>query len=178
MGERFTLYDRAGVEALLDDMARQVAAFDATPLVIVGVLRRGAPLAEALESRLRGLRPAWSIERIDLKVQRYGDDLRLLHPETRLEADVTQRKLEFAGRRVLIVDDVLYHGHSLLRVLEFLRTHGADSVHAAVLVDRCIARLPVVADIVGARLQISHPDVIECNVPPYEQDLRIDVCRL
>ncbi|HRQ47262.1 MAG TPA: phosphoribosyltransferase, partial [Rhodocyclaceae bacterium] len=67
---------------------------------------------------------------------------------------------------------------SLLRVLEFLRTHGADSVHAAVLVDRCIARLPVVADIVGARLQISHPDVIECNVPPYEQDLRIDVCRL
>ncbi|HRQ48336.1 MAG TPA: phosphoribosyltransferase family protein, partial [Rhodocyclaceae bacterium] len=128
MGERFTLYDRAGVEALLDDMARQVAAFDATPLVIVGVLRRGAPLAEALESRLRGLRPAWSIERIDLKVQRYGDDLRLLHPETRLEADVTQRKLEFAGRRVLIVDDVLYHGHSLLRVLEFLRTHGADSV--------------------------------------------------
>lgn len=177
MTERFTLYDRAGVETLLDAMARQVAAFDAAPLMLVGVLRRGAPLAEALESRLRALRPGWPMERIDLKVQRYSDDLRLLHPETRLEADAAQRKLGFAGRRVLIVDDVLYHGHSLLRVLEFLRAHGAGSVHAAVLVDRCIARLPIAADIAGARLQISHSDIIECNVPPYEPELRIDVCR-
>jgi pyrimidine operon attenuation protein/uracil phosphoribosyltransferase len=33
------------------------------------------------------------------------------------------------------------------------------------------------ADIVGVRLQISPGDIIECNVPPYEQAFRIEVLR-
>ncbi|MBW7859950.1 MAG: phosphoribosyltransferase [Rhodocyclaceae bacterium] len=178
MNERFLLHDRTGVETLLDEMARQILArFDDTPLVLLGVLRRGAPLADALDQRLRHARPGWPIERIDLKVKRYSDDLRLLHPETLLDANPQQLACDFDGRRVLVVDDVLYHGHSLARVLEFLRPRGATSVHAAVLVDRCVARLPVQAGIIGARLQIAPGDIIECNVPPYESDLRIDLLR-
>lgn len=178
MAERFPLYSRAGVETLLDDMARQaLAALDTGPLTLVGVLRRGGPLAEALERRLRAARPDWDIERIDLKVKRYSDDLRLLHPETRLEADPEQSGRDFSARRLLVVDDVLYQGHSLFRVLEFLHRHGAEAVHAAVLVDRCVNRLPVFAQIVGARLRIAPTDVVECNVPPYESELRIDLYR-
>jgi pyrimidine operon attenuation protein/uracil phosphoribosyltransferase len=179
MEQRFPLYDADGTADLLDAMARQAAAaFDAMPLTVLGVLRRGAPIADALTQRLAALRPDWDIDRMDLKVKRYSDDLRLLHPETRLDADADQQARNFAGRRVLVVDDVLYQGHSLMRVVEFLRGHGAGFIHAAVLVDRCVPRLPIRAEIVGARLQIAPADVIECNIPPYEPVWRIDLYRL
>ena len=47
----------------------------------------------------------------------------------------------------------------------------------AVLVDRCAQRLPLRADIVGLTLQIAPEDVIECNVPPFEEVFAVDVWR-
>ena len=78
---------------------------------------------------------------------------------------------------MIVVDDVLYQGFSLLRVCDWLRDCDAGSVHSAVLVDRRRARLPIVADIVGLTLEIAPGDVIECNVPPYENDFAVDVWR-
>ncbi len=176
---RFRLYDAAALEAVIDAMARQIAArFDDTPMTLVGVLRRGAPLADRLLARLRALRPAWSIERTDLEVKRYGDDLALLHADTRLSATPEQQGMSFSGRRLVVVDDVLYQGHSAARVLDFLRDHHASEVYLAMLVDRCCATLPVRADFVGLKLQISPLDVIECNVPPFENEFAVDLLRL
>lgn len=176
---RFRLYQGADLEAVIDSMARQTdALIDDRPTVLVGVLRRGAPLADRLAERLQRRRPGLDLRRLDLKVKRYGDDLRLLHPETSLEPTAEQAAADHAGQRLIVVDDVLYQGHSAFRVLEFLHGHGADAVHLAVLVDRCCSRLPVAADIVGLRLQIAPGDVIECNVPPYEDDFAIDLLRL
>jgi pyrimidine operon attenuation protein/uracil phosphoribosyltransferase len=176
---RFRLYDGADLDGVVDAMARQaLALLDDTPTVLVGVLRRGAPLADLLASRLRALRPQLALRRIDLKVKRYGDDLTLLHPQTSLEPTPEQEAADYAGHRLVVVDDVLYQGYSAFRVLEFLRGHGAQSVHLAVLVDRCCVRVPVRADIVGLRLQIAPGDVIECNVPPYEDAFAVDLLRL
>ncbi len=176
---RFRLYDGADLDAVVDAMARQaLALLDDTPVALVGVLRRGAPLAELLAARLRAQRPRLDLRRIDLKVKRYGDDLTLLHPQTSLEPTPEQDAADYAGHRLIVVDDVLYQGYSAFRVLEFLRGHGAQSVHLAVLVDRCCVRVPVRADIVGLRLQIAPGDVIECNVPPYEDSFAIDLLRL
>jgi pyrimidine operon attenuation protein/uracil phosphoribosyltransferase len=176
---RFRLYQGADLAAVIDAMARQALALvDDTPTVLVGVLRRGAPLADRLAERLRALRPQLDLRRTDLKVKRYGDDLSLLHPQTSLEPTPEQDACDYAGHRLIVVDDVLYQGYSAFRVLEFLRSHGAQSVHLAVLVDRCCVRVPVGADIVGLRLQIAPGDVIECNVPPYEDDFAIDLLRL
>ena len=46
-----------------------------------------------------------------------------------------------------------------------------------VLLDRDVARLPVRTDIVGIRLDVAPGDIIECNVPPYEPQLRIELCQ-
>lgn len=176
---RFRLYDAAALEGVIDAMARQIAMrFDATPLTLVGVRRRGVPLAERLHQRVARLRPEWVIERIELDVKRYGDDLTLLHPDTRLSATDQQQHADFSGRRLVVVDDVLYQGHSAAAVLEFLRARKAADVHLAMLVDRCCATLPVQADIVGLKLQIAPQDVIECNVPPFEPEFAIDLLRL
>lgn len=173
--DRFRLYTEADLQAVVDDMARQAAALmDATPTVLLGVLRRGAPLADRLHARLQVHAPWAAVGRLDLKVKRYADNLELLHPETALEAPPEANVM---GRRVIVVDDVLYQGYSLFRVFEWLAQQKAAHVHAAVLVDRQRHRLPVRADIVGATLKIAPGDVIECNMPPYEPDFAVDVWR-
>ena len=173
--DRFRLYDEAALAPVIDDMARQAALLlDATPTVLLGMLRRGAPLADRIHARLKVHAPWATVDRLDLKVKRYADNLELLHPETALEAPAGANLM---NRRVIVVDDVLYQGYSLMRVFEWLATQKPAHVHAAVLVDRQRHRMPVRADIVGLTLKIAPDDVIECNVPPYESDFAVDLWR-
>jgi pyrimidine operon attenuation protein/uracil phosphoribosyltransferase len=62
-------------------------------------------------------------------------------------------------------------------VLAYLSRRGAAAVRIAVLADRCVAKLPIRANIVGVKLQIAAADVVECNVPPYENELKIELLR-
>lgn len=173
--DRYRLYADADLQTVIDDMARQtVALLDATPTVMLGMLRRGAPLADRVLARVRVHAPWAEVTRLDLKVKRYADNLELLHPDTALEAPAD---CNLIGRRVIVVDDVLYQGYSLFRVFEWLLTQKPAHIHAAVLVDRQRHRLPVHADIVGVTLKIAPGDVIECNVPPYEDEFAVDLWR-
>ncbi len=172
---RFRAYTESDLAPVIERMARRlVALLDATPAVLIGMRRRGAPLADRLLARARELAPRVEIARLDLEVKRYADSLDLLHPDTHLEAPA---EAFITGRRAIAVDDVLYQGYSLFRVFEWLRAQGAAAVHGAVLVDRACTVLPVHADIVGVTLQIAPGDVIECNVPPYEPEFAIDIWR-
>ena len=173
--DRFRLYSAEQLAPVIDDMARQTAnLLDGTPTVLLGMLRRGAPLADRLFERLREHAPGADIRRLDVLVKRYADTLELLHPETRLDAPVDAH---LVGCRVIVVDDVLYQGYSLMRVFEWLAGQRPAAVHAAVLVDRQRYRMPVRADIVGLTMKIAPTDVIECNVPPYETDFAVDLWR-
>ncbi|GMU43230.1 MAG: phosphoribosyltransferase [Xanthomonadales bacterium] len=176
-GQRFRLYTTADLGPVIERMARQALLMldPAQRPVVVGVLRRGAPLADMMVAAMRAILPGFSVDRLDLKVKRYSDDLKLLHPETRL--DTPSDAPTIRDRQVLVVDDVLYQGYSFFRVFEFLRAEGARTIRSAVLADRCVAQVPIRADIVGASLQIAPGDVIECSVPPYESEFAMDVLR-
>lgn len=177
-GQRFCLYDAVQLETVIERMAAQAAALlaGAADPLLLGILRRGAPLAEMLQARLAA-RHALTVPRFDLRLKRYADDLTLENPATELieNAELVARDLNHA--RVLVVDDVLYQGHSLARVLSYLSQRGAPEIRAAVLADRCVAKLPVHADIVGVSLQVAAGDVVECHVPPYEAAFRIELLR-
>ncbi|WP_371227025.1 phosphoribosyltransferase family protein [Pseudomonas sp. QE6] len=175
---RLCLYEAEELEAVLQDMACR-----ADPLLpkgrsaLVGVLRRGEPLARLLQQKLVQQLGREEIPLYPLKVKRYADDLSLLHPETLLTESKELGALDLADTTLLVVDDVLYEGHSLLRTCSYLAQLGARSIRTAVLVDRCARRQPIHADIVGIYLQVACNDIVECNVPPYESDFRIDVVR-
>jgi pyrimidine operon attenuation protein/uracil phosphoribosyltransferase len=201
------LFDRLQTSKLLDQMAAQVAALmhaghgshaglitsqppstlltgdspthpgSALPWCVLGVLRRGAPLADLLCEKLleHDLRPAL---RLDLMVKRYADDLTLLHSETRLQETQAQAHTSLQGYHVLVVDDVLYTGHSLLRVVNYLIAKGAAHITLAVLVDRHCTTLPLRAGVVGATVQIAPCDIIDCHVPPYEEALGVHLVKL
>ena len=177
-GERFCLYDTFALQGVLDHMAAQAATFlagEADP-ILLGILRRGMPLAEMLQERLKS-KHSLDVPCYGLRLKRYADDLTLLHPETELTENAEFSARDLSRATVLVVDDVLYEGHSLARVLAYLSRRGAPVIRIAVLADRCVAKLPIRASIVGVKLQVAAGDVVECNVPPYEEAFRIELLR-
>ncbi len=174
---RFRLYDGAATNLLLDEMARALVPLvgDPATTVLIGIRRRGAPLADALGQRLVANAGMPQLRRLDLKIKRYSDDLHLLHPDTQLTEDGPDVAAAVHKRDIVLVDDVLYQGHSLLRAVRWLVDAGARSIRTAVLVDRKVASLPLRVDVLGASLRIPHDAVVECNVPPFEPELAIDL---
>lgn len=169
-GSRLLLYSTSQLSAVVETMARRAYAIlgGCTKVAIVGVLRRGAPLADMLTELLVHKHGMGRPLRFDITVKRYADDLTLLYPETWIEEPHELASVDLSGYHVLIVDDVIHGGYSLLRVLEILTRKMPAKVRVACLVDRGISALPVRADVTGLALQIAPQDLIEVNVPPYE----------
>lgn len=176
-GARTCLYDTAQLQAVIDDMARRAAGLltGFERIAVIGILRRGAPLADRLAGIMVQRYGVPAPLRLDLKVKRYADDLSLLHPETQLTEDERHAALDLQGHALLVVDDVLYTGHSLLRVVEYLARRQPAEIRVAVLADRGATRLPLRADVIGMRLDIAPTDIIECNVPPYEPEFKVEL---
>lgn len=179
-GTRFLAYAPEQMQGVIDAMAQQASPLllGKSKVAIIGVLRRGAPLADRLSESLTRQFNLPQPLRLDLKVKRYADDLKLLHPETQLTETAGQAELNLAGYTLLVVDDVLYTGSSLLRVIEWLTAKLPAAIYTAVLADRHVAQLPIKADVVGVHLQLAPGDVVECHVPPYEPLFQIELLRL
>ena len=179
LGKKTCLYQTSQLETVLDVMAWEASGFltGKKNVFIVGILRRGAPLAEMLYKKLVDRYRLSNITLMNLQIKRYSDDLTLLHPETKLTENPEYEKLDLSGTTILVVDDVMYHGHSMLRAVEYLARKQASEIRTAVLVDRGANKLPVRVDITGVRLDVAPTDIIECNVPPYEEEFKIDLCQ-
>lgn len=172
------LYDVQELDAVLASMARQLASLlYGQRFMLVGILRRGAPLAGLLQKHYCSQTGKLAPPLYTRKVKRYADDVSLLHPDTALTESPELAALNLAETRRLVVDDVHYEGHSLLRSCAYLAQLGARRVHTAVLVDRCVSTQPIHADSVGIRLQAAPDDIVECYVPPYESDFRVEIIR-
>lgn len=176
-GKRTCLYNAPQLDAVLDNIALQLAGLlgGKQRIMVVGILRRGAPLAVMLHKRLASHFKLANIPLMNLQIKRYADDLTLLHPETKLIKNHEHEGMDLSGVTVVVVDDVMYQGHSMLRAVEYLTTKQADEIRTVVLVDRGATKLPVRSDIVGVRLDVAPADIIECNVPPYEAEFKIEL---
>ena len=179
-GTRTCLYDTEQLQLVIEQMADQVFALvgNRKLLAVVGILRRGAPLADRLTEVLVSRYGITQPLRLDLSVKRYADDLSLLYPETRLTENVQHASLSLDGYTLLVVDDVLYTGYSMLKVVEYLTYKKPTEIFTATLVDRVANRVPIKSSVVGVQLRVSPGDIIECNVPPYEGDFKIELLQL
>jgi pyrimidine operon attenuation protein/uracil phosphoribosyltransferase len=121
-------------------------------LVLVGIQRRGVQLgyrlAEFIEER-EGVR----VPRGALDITLYRDDLQTVGP--RPVVGKTDLPWQLDGKRVVIVDDVLYTGRTVRAALDELADFGRPSrIALAVLVDRGGRELPIQPDVVGKRLDV------------------------
>ena len=135
-------------------------------LVLVGILRRGEPIARRIRDNIA------KIEGVELPCGSldfgfYRDDLTPLadNPQIRravLPFDVTDRD-------VILLDDVLYTGRTARAAIEAVFSCGrARSIQFAVLVDRGHRELPIRADFVGKNLPTSHSELVEVRLPEYD----------
>lgn len=120
-------------------------------IVLVGIVRRGARIAERLaEAMAEGGKPALPVGTLD--ISSYRDDGRGAPGDPRLLG----RDIPFAleRTRVVLVDDVLYTGRTVRAALDALTDLGhPESIQLAVLVDRGERELPIRADYVGRNIE-------------------------
>jgi pyrimidine operon attenuation protein / uracil phosphoribosyltransferase len=120
-------------------------------LALIGIVRRGACLAERLATLLRddGV-PEIVVGTLD--ISSYRDDGRGAPGDPRLLGRDIPFELE--GRRVVLVDDVLYTGRTVRAALTALADRGhPESIQLAVLIDRGQRELPIRADYVGKNIE-------------------------
>lgn len=169
--EGFRMFDDDEVERLLDRMAEEIAASLGEEIAVVGILRRGAPLAERLADRLET--GGVTTHRGDFELKRYSDELEVLHERTRMEAPDLPFDVE--GKTVLLVDDVLYTGRTMLRAAEWMVAHGAGRVSCAVLCAREGRETPIDAEFVGTWLEVGESGIVDVEIPPYEEQVGVVV---
>ena len=127
-------------------------------LVFVGLYTRGVPLASRLAASVRQIEgPEIPVGALDIGP--YRDDLSYLKaPPSVRRSEIPEN---IAGRRVVLVDDVIYTGRSIRAAMDALVDHGRPRhVQLAVLVDRGHRELPIRPDYVGKNVPTSRNEEI------------------
>lgn len=127
-------------------------------LILVGMRTRGVPLAQRLSDAIRDFEgEAVPVGALDIGL--YRDDLPARG--TRIEIKPSDLPEDIAGKRVVLVDDVLYTGRSIRAALDALIDYGRPQrIQLAVLVDRGHRELPLRADFVGKNIPTSRGDEV------------------
>jgi len=122
-------------------------------LLILGIPRRGVPLANRLAAKLAEIEPEFVVDDRtgQLDITLYRDDL--ARAESRIPVSTIIPPAGIDNAVVVLVDDVLYSGRTIRAALDALADIGRPhTVRLAVLVDRGHRQLPLRADYVGKNL--------------------------
>ncbi|KUO77262.1 MAG: transcriptional regulator [Clostridia bacterium BRH_c25] len=151
--------DRALTRITHEIIERNKGADD---LVLLGIKTRGVTLAKRLCEKIR------SIEGIGLPVgsldiTSYRDDIKDIKDMPR--ENTTDISFDITGRKVILVDDVLYTGRTVRAAMDAIVDIGRPlSIQLAVLVDRGHREFPIRADYVGKNVPTSRSEMVIVNV--------------
>lgn len=137
-------------------------------VALVGIRRRGIPLAERLAAKLQEFEGR-EVPVGTLDITLYRDDLTELSAVPQVHR--SEVKFKLPGTVVILVDDVLYTGRTVRAALDALLDIGRPaSIQLAVLIDRGHRELPIRADYVGKNVPTSHREVVEVCVSEIDGD--------
>jgi len=150
--------DQAAIGRSLNRIAHEIIERNkgVENIILLGIHRRGVPLAYRLSERIA------QIENVTLPVGQlditsYRDDLpsgEKMTAENMPDFDVT-------GKRVILVDDVLFTGRTIRAALDAVIDHGRpQNIQLAVLIDRGHRELPIKADFIGKNVPTSRKEDI------------------
>ncbi|WP_309544599.1 bifunctional pyr operon transcriptional regulator/uracil phosphoribosyltransferase PyrR [Candidatus Xianfuyuplasma coldseepsis] len=116
-------------------------------VVLVGILRNGVPLAEAIQENIQAIEEV-EIPVYSLDISGYRDDVK--------NENFTKLDVNLTGNVVIIVDDVLYTGRTARASMDAIIDLGRPAkIQLAVLIDRGHRELPIRADYVGKNMPTS-----------------------
>ena len=137
-------------------------------LALVGVRSRGVPLAKRLARQIKEI-TGDEVPTGSLDITLYRDDLMKNAVGPQPVVRRTEIPFSIDGRKILLVDDVLYTGRTTRAALDALIDFGRPkAIQLIVLVDRGHRELPIKADYVGKNLPTSRREIV--NVRLQESD--------
>lgn len=131
-------------------------------LGLVGIMRRGVPLAHRL-AKVLGRIEKTQVPVGTLDITLYRDDLSTVG--SRPEVKKSTMEFDIRDRDIVLVDDVLYTGRTARAALDALFDHGRPRrIQLCVLIDRGHRELPIEASFVGRRIQTTPHEHIEVKL--------------
>jgi pyrimidine operon attenuation protein/uracil phosphoribosyltransferase len=131
-------------------------------LVVVGVLRRGYPVAKRLAFLMTQIEGT-TVPCGKIDVRQYRDD------RPAYEGDDTEIPFEVTDKTVILVDEVIYTARTVRAALEGLVKFGRPrAVRLAVLVDRGHRELPIEPDFCGKKVFTERSDKIVVKVNEFD----------
>ena len=166
MGE--VLLDTAGIKRTLSRMAHEIldANGGSEDLVVVGILRRGYPVAKRLAFLMTQVEGATiPCGKLDARANR--DD------QTGEVESQTEIPFQITGKTVIMVDEVVFTGRTVRAALDAIMGQGRPkAVRFAALIDRGHRELPIQPDFVGRKVETQRDDHVLVRLNEFEgQDL-------
>ncbi len=137
-------------------------------LVLVGIQRRGVPLAERVAVAIAE-HEGVTLPVGALDITFYRDDLSLIAQQPIVKA--TAIPVDLNGKTVVLVDDVLFTGRTIRAAMDALVDFGRPrAIRLAVLVDRGHRELPIRADHVGKNVPTSRDELVKVHVAEIDSE--------
>jgi len=131
-------------------------------ILLLGIRTRGVPLAERLAAEIEKIEGARLPVGI-LDITLYRDDLSTLGYQPVVHG--THIPIDINGKKVVLVDDVLYTGRTVRAAMDAVIDIGRPRlIQLAVLIDRGHRELPIRADYVGKNVPTSRKEIISVQV--------------
>ena len=156
--------DAAKIDRTITRMAHEIVERnrDLDNLALVGIRSRGVPLAHRLQKRIAGI-SGRELPVGTLDITLYRDDLTTVGPQAILKE--TRIPFPIDGRRIVLVDDVLFTGRTIRAALDGLMDFGRPrQIQLAVLVDRGHRELPIRADYAGKNVPTNREEMVEVRL--------------
>jgi pyrimidine operon attenuation protein/uracil phosphoribosyltransferase len=173
--ETSVLMDTAQVDQALSRLADEILERDdSEKLALVGIRTRGVPLARRLAARIQE-RSGNEVPVGVLDITLYRDDLTDIASQPVVRETVLPFPVD--GRRIVLVDDVLFTGRTVRAALDQLIDFGRPRrIELMVLVDRGWRELPIKPDYVGKEVETTREQMVDVRLQ--EEDGRDEVVLL
>ncbi|MBD3380207.1 MAG: bifunctional pyr operon transcriptional regulator/uracil phosphoribosyltransferase PyrR [Candidatus Omnitrophica bacterium] len=131
-------------------------------VAIIGIKTRGAYLAERIAESMAGIEGK-KIPVGALDITMYRDDLTEIAEQPVVHA--TEIGFDITGKKIILVDDVLFSGRTVRCALDELIDFGRPAnIQLAVLIDRGHRELPIRPDYTGKNIPTSKKESVEVRL--------------
>jgi pyrimidine operon attenuation protein / uracil phosphoribosyltransferase len=160
------LLDAGDMRRTLGRMAHEILESNsgAEGLVVVGILRRGWPVAKRLAFLMTQIEGT-TVPCGKIDTRHYRDDIGRTRPGVDPTPDESEIPFEMTGKRVVLVDEVIFTGRTIRAAMDAVMKFGRPrSIELAVLIDRGHRELPITPNYCGKAVQTDKGDHIIVKV--------------